>query len=1120
MASRNDSGLGWARSARLVALAAVVCLGVGASTAAAATFTWSGAAPQGSPQFSDKANWSGGIPPNSANGPVTLDFPVLTAPVCTSAPPTGTCTSATDDVPSLSATGITIAASVSYFVDADAANDALTIGNGGLSDTLPAGTVALSQALFPPLTLSAAQTWTIDGNLTLDGTVSGATDALGVSLSAATSQLHLNAAADVGPLTITGVSSVPGSGGVVQINGSGLNAVTGKLVTVHNVELAATRGTSVGPLTLTGGDLSIGQINDSSSNTVLTSVGAVKFDSASTLGLYLSPGFNGSLSTGSTVNLGGAALDLMGAGGDGTCPPLQYGIVETLVSATGGITGTFAGVPNGTVVSVPGASGSSCSGTTVAQAIIHYTATTVTATIESPTVPLNTRAPTITGSDVVGQTLTAGDGTWTNNPTGFSYQWQDCNAAGAGCTNIGGATAKTYKLVAGDVSHTIRVVVSATGGVAPATSAATAQVAPPTTFTWTGAAPASGGAPALDWSNATNWSLGIAPTGSVSALVFPALTGANCTMSPPSDACYTSVDNVAGLTTGTLSITAAADWVFSGDSASDPLTIGSGGLNVAPGSGAIAGFGMPITLGASQTWTVGSGSGPVELVLGGAVSAAVTDSLNVTLAGSSSVLFSAPVNVGPVTLTGSGAAGPVVGGLVTIQSSLNGTSHASVAVDAATLFSDGAAAVGPLTTTGGSIIVGPAPTSGGLLTVEGAAALDSKSLLSLVAGSQLTATGNVNLGGATLLLAVASTTGTCSTPAPGTVQTIVSSGGALTGTFAGIPNGGTVNVVSGCTSLVLSTATIHYTANAVTATFNAPAAPPISPNQSTTTTSTTAASTAAPPTTTTTTTTSSTSTSTSTKLPPPVLFTSANVAPVSGKVYIALPAGASLARAAVATESKTPSPTPTPTLKGLHFVPLTSARQIPVGSVLDTTQGTVSVATASSTKGQESTADFSAGIFQLLQDRRAKGVTDLDLRDTLTRRTACATIGKGARATAARKVSNKVLGLLKSTDHGQFSTRGSYSAATVRGTQYSVADTCAGTLTTVVRGVVAVDYFHRHDQMVVLRAGQSFLAKVSGGPSSVVTLGKHPATPKKATRRSASNAVADLRVVVREWFGL
>ena len=1111
MASRNDSGLRWAWRLRLVALVAAVIVGAGVSTADAATFTWSGAAAQGFSQFSNKGNWAGGIPPS---GSVTLVFPTLTAAVCTSAPATGTCASATDDVPGLSATGVTIFSNVNYFWDADTNNDALTIGSGGLTDTPAVGAVAGSQDFFVPFTLGAPQTWTINGILSLNAAVSGAADSLGVSLSTATSELRLSAATDVGPLTITGVSATPGSGGSVQINGSDLNAVTGKLVTVHNAGLTATSSTSVGPLTLTGGDLTIGTGNDASSDSILSSVGAVKLDSASSLGLYLSPGFNAYLSTGSTVNLGGAALDLMGASGDGTCPPLQYGVVDTLVTATGGITGTFAGIPNGAVVAVPG-----CGGGTVAEAVIHYTATTVTAAIDSPTAPVNTVAPKITGRAVLGQMLAAGNGTWTNTPTSFTDQWQDCDAAGAGCTNISGATATTYKLAPSDVTHTIRVAVTgvnASGSVAPGTSAATAQVAP-TTFTWTGAAPASGGGPAADWSDATNWSQAIAPSGSVAALVFPALTGSGCTTTPPADTCYVSLDNVAGLITGSVSITAAANWVFGGDSTNDPLTIGSGGLNLAPGNGSVATFGMPITLGASQTWTVGSGSGTAELGLGQAVSAAATAALNITLAGSSSVFFTAPVNVGAITLTGSAGAGPLTGGLVTIDSSLNGTSGSPVAVDDATLFSVGTATIGPLTSTGGSVIVGPASAAGGLLTVEGAVALDGKSILSLVAGSQLAATGSVNLGGATLLLAVSGSGGTCTTPPVGTVQTLVSSGGALTGTFAGIPNGGTINVVSGCTSQVVSTATIQYAANAVTATFNAPGAPPISPNQSTATTSTTASTAPAPTSSSVTTTTTSTttrSTSTSSTLPPPVLFRSANVAPVSGTVYIELPAGASLSRASAASEAKATSQVPTPTAKGLHFVSLTSARQIPVGSVLDTTHGTVSVATASSTNGPESTADFSAGVFQLLQDRRAKGITELDLRDTLSRRAACTTIGKGARATAARKVSNKVLGLLKSTDHGRFSTRGAYSAATVRGTQYSVADTCAGTLTTVARGEVVVDYFRRHNKTVDVRAGQSFLAKASGGPSSVVTIGKRAVAARKMLHRLEATDVLDLRIGV------
>jgi hypothetical protein len=93
--------------------------------------------------------------------------------------------------------------------------------------------------------------------------------------------------------------------------------------------------------------------------------------------------------------------------------------------------------------------------------------------------PANTALPAISGTTTQGQTLTASNGTWSGSPSGFSYQWQDCNSAGASCVNVAGATAASYTLAAGDAEHTMRIVVTATGagGSGQGTSAQTSVVA-------------------------------------------------------------------------------------------------------------------------------------------------------------------------------------------------------------------------------------------------------------------------------------------------------------------------------------------------------------------------------------------------------------------------------------------------------------------------------------------------------------------------------------------------------------------------------------------------------------------------------------------------------------------
>ena len=94
--------------------------------------------------------------------------------------------------------------------------------------------------------------------------------------------------------------------------------------------------------------------------------------------------------------------------------------------------------------------------------------------------PSNTTAPAITGSATEGQTLTASTGSWASTTAvTYTYQWQRCNAQGAACIDIAGATGATYALVTADVGSTLRVRVTAKNadGSTAATSAQTAVVA-------------------------------------------------------------------------------------------------------------------------------------------------------------------------------------------------------------------------------------------------------------------------------------------------------------------------------------------------------------------------------------------------------------------------------------------------------------------------------------------------------------------------------------------------------------------------------------------------------------------------------------------------------------------
>ena len=194
--------------------------------------------------------------------------------------------------------------------------------------------------------------------------------------------------------------------------------------------------------------------------------------------------------------------------------------------------------------------------------------------------------------------------------------------------------------------------------------------------------------------------------------------------------------------------------------------------------------------------------------------------------------------------------------------------------------------------------------------------------------------------------------------------------------------------------------------------------------------------------------------------PPPVLGETANIREVKGKVFVGIPS--TTARAAQ---------------KGLDFVPLEEARDIPIGAFLDTRKGTVSLTTARNKAGRIQSGKFSGGLFQVLQSRarKAKGLTELQMKGSASAFRSC----RSGRNASASALSRRAIRRLRANARGRYRSRGRHSAATVRGTKWVMEDRCDGTLTKVQRGTVAVRDF-RLKKTIVVKAGKSYLARAAG----------------------------------------
>lgn len=201
--------------------------------------------------------------------------------------------------------------------------------------------------------------------------------------------------------------------------------------------------------------------------------------SARVVSVYRNNGTRGSIG----LTYGGAHFST-----SGSLPMSTWGLIELHV-ITSGSSSTVEVRLNGTLIysttsaslGTAGVSTVQLGNDTAAQAfsIVADTVNVQYGASPTPSPPVSTSPPTISGTAQADQALTASPGSWSGTqPITYAYSWQRCNASGASCSAISGATSPTYGVTSADVGSTLRVAVTATNsaGFATATSNATAVV--------------------------------------------------------------------------------------------------------------------------------------------------------------------------------------------------------------------------------------------------------------------------------------------------------------------------------------------------------------------------------------------------------------------------------------------------------------------------------------------------------------------------------------------------------------------------------------------------------------------------------------------------------------------
>jgi hypothetical protein len=117
--------------------------------------------------------------------------------------------------------------------------------------------------------------------------------------------------------------------------------------------------------------------------------------------------------------------------------------------------------------------------------------------------PENTALPVVSPTTpTIGKAESTTNGTWTNEPTSYTYAWLRCSTAGTECVSIAGATSSSYTVVEADAGHTLVSAVTAINafGSTTAQSKATGKIVLPTQY-WYACVKGAGGWPTGGYSD-------------------------------------------------------------------------------------------------------------------------------------------------------------------------------------------------------------------------------------------------------------------------------------------------------------------------------------------------------------------------------------------------------------------------------------------------------------------------------------------------------------------------------------------------------------------------------------------------------------------------------------------